>query len=158
MTMDFERSPGKVHVIQSLHVKDFVESFPEKLEESGNAKTPAPAKLFEKGGGGLMSEDRREVFHSMVMEGIFIAKRSRPDILLATTVLSGRVSGTTKSDWKLLMHLVRYVKATQDLHLVIDMRDFRSPQWYIDTAYGGHADFRSHSGGLLKSSNSGGGP
>ena len=58
MTMDFKKSPGKLHVAQNLHVKDFLESWPEKLEKSGIAKTPAPANLFVKGGGGLLSEDR----------------------------------------------------------------------------------------------------
>ena len=36
------------------------------------------------------------------------------------------------------------------------MRDFKSPQWYIDAAFGVHPDFKSHSGGVLRSSNSGG--
>ena len=37
------------------------------------------------------------------------------------------------------------------------MRNFHAPVWYVDAAYGVHSDFKSHSGGLLQSSNSGGG-
>ena len=87
-----------------------------------------------------MGEQRREVFHSMVMKGLFIAKRSRPDILPTTTILSGRVTETNETDWKLLKQLVKYLHATKELHLVIDMCDFKSPQWYIDAAFGVHPD------------------
>lgn len=58
MRMDFQKSPGRVHVSQHLHVKDFLESWPEKLEKSGITKTPAPAKIFVKGGGGLLCQER----------------------------------------------------------------------------------------------------
>lgn len=64
----------------------------------------------------------------MVMKGLFIAKQSTPDILPSTMVLSGRVKETTESECKLLRYLVKYVHATQDLDLIIDMHNFKSPQ------------------------------
>ena len=156
MQLDFKSDPGKVRVSQFAHVKDMLDSWPKKLEKSDIAKTPAPANLFGRDGGELLSNDDRELFHSLVMKGLFIAKRSRPDILPATTVLSGRVQKPVDSDWKKLHQLVKYLNGTQKLHLVIDMRSFRSPQWFVDAAYGVHPDFKSHSGGVLMSSNNGG--
>ena len=72
MTMNFEKTPGAVHIEQDGHVLDMLESFPEEL--SGKALTPAANDLFMTGAGGLLSESKREVFHSIVANGLFVEK------------------------------------------------------------------------------------
>ena len=41
-------------------------------------------------------------------------------------------------------------------HLVIGMTSFRSPQWFVDAAYGVHSDLKSHSRVVLMSLGDGG--
>ena len=73
-----------------------VKTFPEELK--GKVLTPAAANLFERGPGGLLVKEKREIFHTITAKALFISKRSRPDIALATSVLSTRVREPTKDD------------------------------------------------------------
>ena len=58
MTLDFEREPGAVHVLQEEYVDDIVNTLNEKLK--GNSPTPASSDLFRRGAGGLFSEELKE--------------------------------------------------------------------------------------------------
>ena len=48
-----------------------LEVWPEKL--SGNSPTPAGRDLFKRGAGGLLGDEKRELFHLVVAKGIFVA-------------------------------------------------------------------------------------
>ena len=74
MQLDFQKEKGKVHVSQEEHVKDIIESWPKNLNPSEVAKIPAASDLFERGGGGLLSREYREIFHTIVMKALFVAK------------------------------------------------------------------------------------
>ena len=92
------------------------------------------------------------------MKGIFIAKRARPDIALAISVLSGRVRNPTKDNWKKLKRLCDYLEGTIKLHLVlkIDADGIPILKWYVDASFCVHEDFCLHTGGVLKPSLEGG--
>lgn len=79
-------------------MNDLLETQPDGLKKSENAKTPATDDLYSRGRGRLLSDSHRKLCHSMVMKGSFIVKRSHPDIFLATAVLSGKVKEPTESD------------------------------------------------------------
>ena len=156
MLLDFESEPGAVHVRQDEYIEDIVSTMPENLK--GNSPTPASNDLFRKGAGELLSEDKKELFHTIVAKGLFVAKRSRPDIGLPVSVLSGRVRTPNKDDWRKLRRMVDYLKGSKDLHLKLKLDNgFSIAKWYIDASFATHEDFRSHTGGVLKMGNSGGG-
>ena len=98
MELDFATTPGAVHVEQEEHVSEMVETIPETL--IGNSPSPAGEDLFGQGAGGLLNEDLKDKFHTIVAKGLFIAKRSRPDIALVVSVLSSRVRSPNKDDWR----------------------------------------------------------
>ena len=79
MVLDFSMA-GECHVIQNDHVSDMIKGWPEDIVEKDVAITPASNNLFEVGDSGLLSDNKREIFHKTVAKGIFVAGRSRPDI------------------------------------------------------------------------------
>ena len=87
---------GAVHILQEEHIDDIVNSLDEKLK--GNSPTPASSDLMKKGAGGLLSLEKKELFHTIIAKVLFITKRSRPDIGLAVSILSGRVRSPNKDD------------------------------------------------------------
>ena len=124
----------------------------------GKSLSPAAADLFRRGPGGLLSEKFKEVFHTLMAKETVIAKRVRPDIALAISVLSGRVRDPTKDDWKKLKRLCDYLEGTRGLHLVLKIDKDGLPilKWYVDASFSVHEDFCSHTGGVLKPSRVGG--
>ena len=60
--------------------------------------TPASLNLFEKGGGRLLSIDQTEIFHSIVAKALCVCHRSRPDVMPAVSIISGRVQDPNTDD------------------------------------------------------------
>ena len=77
-----------------------IESWTEKFKNTDCVLTPPSLDLFDKGGGGLLNNKERELFHSVIAKGIYIGCRSRPDILPTISALSSRVREPNKSDWE----------------------------------------------------------
>ena len=93
----------------------------------------------------------------MVAKGLFITKRSRPDIGLTVSVLSSRVRTPNKDDWRKVRRLCDYLKSTRDLYLILRI-DGEVPilKWSVDASFATHPDFRSHSGAIMRMGDSGG--
>ena len=115
MKLDFPED-GVCHVRQDSHVPDFIDSWTEKFKETDKVSTPAALDLFERGSGALLSNEKREMFHSVIVKGIFICTRLRPDGLPTVDVLSGRVREPNHSDWDKGRRLVRYFVCKRNLH------------------------------------------
>ena len=57
-----------------------------------------------------------------------------------------------------MARLVDYLKSTKHLHLHLKLEDGMSvATWFIDASFATHHDFRSHTGGILKFGDDGGG-
>jgi len=80
---------------------------------------------------------------------LFLAKRGRPDILLAVSYLTMRVKAPNTDDWKKLLRVLGYLKGTIDLVLTITCKDLSVLNWYIDGSYAVHEDMKGHSGTVL---------
>jgi hypothetical protein len=57
-------------------------------------------------------DSERELFHTVVVQGLFLCKRARPDISLAIAFLTTRVQHPTREDWMKLVKMMRYLKST----------------------------------------------
>ncbi len=65
--------------------------------------TPATENLFKvrsEGEAVVLSKNKAAIFHSVVAKLLFLAKRGRPDILLAVSFLTTRVQLPDEDDWK----------------------------------------------------------
>ena len=146
MTLDFSKR-GKVTVDMRAYVENMLKDFPVKLKSV--ARTPAGDNLLEKGKGKPLDPKRKEIFHTTVAKGMFLSKRSRPDIHPTIAVLSTRVLNPTESDWKKLVRLMQYLSGTLEMMLTLSADNLRVVKWYVDASFAVHPDYKSHTGAVM---------
>ena len=59
------------------------------------------------------------MFHRLVARLLFASKRARPDIQVTVAFLCTRVKAPTEEDYKKLGRIIKYVKETIDLTLIL---------------------------------------
>ena len=77
------------------------------------------------------------------------AKRARPDTCTATAFLTTRVREPDKDDWGKLAHLIKYLRATWDLPLILSADGSGTLKWWVDGSFAVHPNMRGHTGGGL---------
>jgi hypothetical protein len=144
MTMDFS-AEGSVRISQHGFINDLLLSH----SVSGSATTPALPDLFSiNDSSPLLPPTSKESFHSIVASLLYLAKRTRPDLLLCVSFLSTRVQKSTIQDRMKLDRLLRYLNATKHLCLSLSSNSIRVVL-YADASYGIHFDAKSHTGAIL---------
>ena len=140
MRLNFE-TRGKVKVDMTKYTEKMLSDFREHFKLDGTAKTPAGSDLFDVKSGELLDNATREVFHTFVAKGLFMCKRSRPDIQPTIAVLATRVREPTSNNWKKLLRLLKYINGTRSQILTLGANDMRTVKWYVDTSFAVHPDF-----------------
>ena len=87
-----------------------------------------------------------DLFHRIVAMFLYVSKRARPDIQVAVAFLCKRVKCPNTGDWKKLGRLVRYVRATIHLPLIVGTDGSGNMVWSIDAFFAVHRDMKSHTG------------
>ncbi len=90
-----------------------------------------------------------KAFHNITAKAIYVTKRARPDISLAIAFLTMRVKGPNIDDWHKLCHLIKYLRATRELPLIIGAEGTGVLSWYVDASFVMHPDMRGHTGGAM---------
>jgi hypothetical protein len=146
MELDYSEV-NKVKIGMIKYVKNMLEDFPEKLKD----KTPAGDDLFKKGQGKMLETERAEGYHTMVVaKGLFLCKRSRPDIQPTIAVLCTRVKEPNEADWwGKLVRMMRYLNGTTKLRLTLSAGNLHCIKWYMDASFAVHPDFKSHAGATM---------
>jgi hypothetical protein len=114
--------------------------------------TPATENLFKVRNASeakLLEKQKAVTFHATVAKLLFVAKRGRPDILLAVSFLTTRVKLPTEDDWKKLIRVLSYLKGTLDLYLTLSCSELNKLTWYIDGTYAVHSDMKGQSRATL---------
>lgn len=144
MFFDFSKN-GRVRVSMESFVDDILHC----CGVTATAVTPANANLFKVIEDGeqsqLLTTEQAKEFHSLVAKLLYLAKRTRPDILTAVSFLTTRVKAPTSHDQDKLMRVLKYLRGTKSLGIVLE-RTSVAPLAFIDASYGVHDDFKSHSG------------
>jgi hypothetical protein len=148
MTFEFlkpnhgERKSSSVKVSQ-------VKLIDEILNDAGNVAsraTPASESLFTIVDGAMkLATKEREIFHSRVAKLLYIAKHSRPDILLAVSFLTTRVKQPDEADADKLARLIGYISATRDKCLILNGVE-RKVVAHVDASFAVHPEMQSHTG------------
>ena len=142
MTWDFSESK-KCKISMPAYTADI-------LADTGitsSIDSPAASHLFAvREGAPKLSYDKSDKFHSLVAKCSYMAKRTRPDILLPVSFLSTRVQSPDEDDWSKLLRVLKYLCATPSLGIALQCDDPINIQSYIDASYAPHSDFRSHTG------------
>jgi hypothetical protein len=82
---------------------------------------------------------------SLLMKLMYLAKRTRPDILLACSFLASHNHEPKKAHWDRLIHLVEYLNGTPELGLLFK-REKLELCCQADASYLAHSGAKSHSG------------
>ena len=96
-----------------------------------------------------LSEEKKEIFHTVTAKFLYIEKRTRPDIERANSYLTTRVDKSDVDDWKKLKRVIQYLRQTIDDVRTIEYNDLKSLYTWVDAAYGVWLNMRSQTGGCM---------
>lgn len=114
------------------------------------AKSPANADLFDVSDTSpKLSDAKRKIFHSDVARLLYLAKRTRVDILTAISHLSSRVTDPTEDDEAKLDRVFGYLAETRDLVLWYKSGGQVTVDAFVDASFGVHADGKGRTGVVL---------
>ena len=147
MTMDFRGNNGKVKVTMKGFIDEFLNDMDGIID--GVSDVPAAKNLFDPGSTSTISKDRGEFYHSTVAKLLYLAKRVRPDILLAISYLTKRVQCPNELDYKKLCKVVRYLRGSRDLGITLEAYSIICVLAYIDASHAIHINHRGHTGTIL---------
>ena len=152
MTLDFSEK-GKVMVKMDDYVKTMLNDPPSSMD--GKAATPAAAHLFKINtmNPKPLDQARKDLFIHLVMQGLYLSQRGRPDIRTAISFLCSCLKCPDEDDYKKLTRLIRYLRHTLYICLVLGKDDTGVVRWWIDASYAVHPDMRGHTGATMSLGN-----
>ncbi len=150
MTLDYTVR-GQVKITMFDYIDEILTAFDKAEPKGGGTKSSAASEnLFR------VDEDREKLqpdkaveFHNLVAKTLYATKRARPDTCTAIAFLTTRVRAPDKDDWKKLTHLMKYLRGTRTLPLILSANGSGILKWWVDAAFAVHPNMRGHSGGGL---------
>ena len=150
MRIDFS-VPRRVQITMFDNVDDIIKAFEKAYPKlKGTKSTAAPSNLFivnddcEK-----LPEDRAVIFHNLTAKTLFTTKRARPDTCTSLSFLTTRVRTPDTDDEKKLIHLMKYLRGTRRLPLILSANGSGILKWWIDASFAVHPNMRGHTGAGL---------
>ena len=124
--------PDEVKIKMPGYTKDILN----EAAVEGSVNTPATNDLFMIDKKAVLLEKKdREPFHSFVAKLLYLAKRTRPDILTAISFLTTRVAAPTADDMNKLVRVLKYLNGTADLGIRLCPKTLNI-EAYADGSYG----------------------
>ena len=145
MTLDFSEK-GRVVVKMDDYVKTMLNDAPSSMDRK--AATAAAAYLFKINTENpkLLDKEQKDLFVHLVMQGLYLSQRGRPDIRTAILFLCSCLKCPDEDDYKKLTRLIRYLRHTLHMCLILGKDDTDIVHWWIDASYAVHPDMRGHTG------------
>jgi hypothetical protein len=138
MALDFG-TPGQVKVTMLSYMKGIVDNFTKQSGDLKTAITPAAEHLFKiNDDATTLTEEMGKVFHNFVAKCLFATKRARPDIHMRVAFLTTRVREPDKNDWKKLQQMIRYIRGTLSLPLILSADGTSIIKWWVNGSHGVH--------------------
>jgi hypothetical protein len=131
MTLDYTVR-GQVKTTMFDCVNEILTAF-DKVEPKGGGKSAAPDSLFkvdescEK-----LKKDKAVEFHNLVAKTLYATKRAMSDTCTTITLLTTRVRSPVKDDWNKLVHLMRYIRGTHTMTLILSANGSDIMKWWVD--------------------------
>ena len=147
MTMKFNRSQRTV----SLTMESYVDDTLKMMKVVGEAASPAVQHLFSVRDSLPLQKPQQEEFHSQVAKLLYLAKRVRPDLLVAVCFLASRVQAPGQDDLKKLQRVGKYLQATKSYGLTLGAGELANKRViaFIDASFAVHADGKSQTGACI---------
>ena len=150
--MDFDfATKGQVAVGMTDYMMRVIKEFPEDL---GNATAPTPAQEFlfkvrPEDEAKKLPEKQAAQYHHVVAQLLFASTRVRRDIQTAVAFLTTRVKAPDEDDWGKLKRVLKYIKGTIGLRLILKASSLSVIKWWVDAAFAIHYDCRGHTGAMM---------
>jgi hypothetical protein len=133
MTLDYT-TRGQVKITMIDFLDEIIIAF-DKADPtgSGTKTSAAPVNLFkvdedcEK-----LSPKRAQEFHTIVAKTLYVTKRARPDTSTSIAFLTTRVRAPDNDNLGKLTHLMKYLRGTRDLPLILSARGSGILKWWVD--------------------------
>lgn len=149
MTLDYNVH-GSVCIDMRDYVKGMTEEFPSDHYPKRKVTSAAAENIFSiDPSSPPLSEDQASFFRTIVLKGLFLAKRGRPDLLTTINFLCGRAKQPTQQDWTKLQRLMKVLQQTMDDVLTLTADGSHVARWYVDAAFACHSNMVSQTGGCL---------
>jgi hypothetical protein len=149
MTLD-STVAREVKITMIDYVEDMLLLFSDHDKSGSTAKTPAAEHLFRVNGASTsLTQEAATIFHNFVAKCLFLTKRARPDISTAVAFLTTRVKGPDEDDWKKLVRMIRYLRGTTQLPLILRADSVPVPKWWAHGSHATHPNMRGHTGGCM---------
>jgi len=142
---------GQVSLSMLEYIDEIIAAFDKADPKAGGTKTSAaPENLFTTNDDcDKLKPDKAVAFHNVVAKTLWATKRARPDTCTSIAFLTTRVREPDKDDWAKLTHLVKYLRGTRKLPLILSANGSGILKWWVDAAFAVHPNMRGHSGGGL---------
>jgi hypothetical protein len=133
------------------YVDEIINAFDKAETKGGGTKSSAaPDDLFkvdencEK-----LPPEKAVEFHNLVAKTLYATKQARPNTCPAIAFLTMRLRAPNKVDWIKLTHLMKYLRGTRMLPLILSANGTGILKWWVDAAFAVHPNMQGHSGGGL---------
>ena len=146
MTLDYSFL-GEVKITMYDYISDIIADFKRYDPSNKNARTPAAHHLFKvRDDQKKLPETLAQFFHTFTARALFSTKRARPDIHTAVAFLTTRLLCPDDENWTSLVRLIRYLRATPTLPLILSANSTNIVKWWVDGSFGVHPDTRIQKG------------
>jgi hypothetical protein len=122
------------------YVDKIINAFDKAEHKGGGTKSSAaPDDLFK------VNEDCNKLppekaveFHNLVAKTLYATKQARPNNCTAIAFLTMRVQAPDKDNWNKLTHLMKYLRGTCTLPLILSANGTGILKWWVDAAFTVH--------------------
>ena len=150
MNLDYSTT-GEVKITMFDYIEEIIAAFDAVDPKAAGIKSSAaPDELFKVNDKcDKLDPIMATAFHNLVAKTLYTTKRARPDTSTAIAFLTTRVREPDTEDWAKLTHLMKYLRGTKELPLILSANKSGIMKWYVDGSFGVHPNMRGHTGGGL---------
>lgn len=136
-----KNNDGSIKVSMDALLNDIIK------DVSKSATSPAGEKFFDvRDDAPLLCDKAKAEFHSKTAKLLYYARMCRPDIMLAVSYLTTRVSKPSGNDQMKLNRVLSYLYGTKSVTLNISPGYFNKVVAQVDASFGNHSDGKSQTG------------
>jgi hypothetical protein len=133
MTLDYTVR-GQVKITMFDYVDEILAAVHKAEPKVGGTKTSAAPDILFKVDENCekLKQDKAVEFHNLVAKTLSSNKRAMPDTCTAIAFLTARVRAPDKDDWNKLVHLMRYIRGTCTMPLILSANGSGILKWWVD--------------------------
>ena len=97
----------------------------------------------------MLPQSKTVQFHNLGAKDLYATKRARPNTCTAVAFLTTIVQAPDLDDWSKMVHMMRYIRGTHTILLIISVNGSGILKWLVDALFAVYPNMRGTSGGGL---------